>query len=154
MRITKKPITAAVKPATIKGTMFYSASIDDIIKAYSGKRDNVWVKSAFENLGFDAIDFDHSMYGSRVIDDTLYICVTDGKTVDIDSYEYEPEKILDEVNIKDIEDMIEPASDDIIKKHITEYEIFEPKYDDWASDLLKNGTTFEKLVKDYDEFDH
>lgn len=153
MRITKKSITAAIKPATIKGTKFYAATINDLIGAFSGDKDNVWIKAAFEEDGFDAINFKNSLLGSKVIDETLYICETDGMQVDIDNYEYDPEKILDEVDVSDIEDMIETADDDIIHKYISEYELNTPDFDKLGVKLLNDGVKFKDLVSGYEEFD-
>lgn len=153
MRIKKSTITAAIKPAKIKGTTFYKATVDDIIDAYSENKSNIWIKAMFEDIGFDAINFDNGLYGSKIIDDVLYICETDGHMVNVDNSKYDPEKLLDEVDITDIEDMVKEADSDIIHRYITEYEVFLPDFDKLAIDLLKSGDSFSELVRYYQEFE-
>lgn len=153
MKISKSTITATIKPAKTKGTTFYKATVDDIIKAYSDKNTNVWIKALFKDIGFDAINFEKGLYGSKVIDDALYICETDGHMVDVDNYKYDPEEMLEDISLADIEDMIQDATPDIIRRHITEYEVYMPDFDKLAIDLLKDGESFSELVRYYQEFE-
>lgn len=153
MKIYRKSISASVSPAKNSGTTFYSASADDIIEAYGDVTLNVWVRKAFIERGLEAIDYDRNLFGSKVIDDVLYICVTDGQDIEVDGELVNPEEALEIYTPYELSEYIRPASKDIISRYITEYEIIIPDFDNWAIDLLNDVYDFSKLVKDYQEFE-
>lgn len=149
-----KSIHAAVNPAQNPGTTFYSATVDDIIDAYGDVTLNAWIRQAFVDRGLDAIDYDHNLYGSAIIDDVLYICVTDGYDIEVNGEEVDPEEALSEYTPEDLSDYIKPATAEIIRRYITEYELKTPDFESLAIDLLRDGHTFSKLVTDYMEFEN
>lgn len=149
-----KSIHAAVNPAQNPGTTFYSATVDDIIDAYGDVTLNAWIRQAFVDRGLDAIDYDHNLYGSAIIDDVLYICVTDGYDIEVNGEEVDPEEALSEYTPEDLSDYIKPATAEIIRRNITEYELITPDFESWAIDLLRDGYSFSKLVTDYMEFEN
>ncbi|MCM1222054.1 MAG: hypothetical protein NC548_47050 [Lachnospiraceae bacterium] len=153
MKIYRKNVSASVSPAKNSGTTFYSASAEDIIDAYRDETLNVWVRKAFIEEGLDAIDFDHNLFGSKVIDDMLFICVTDGQDIEVNGELVNPEEALEIFTPDELLEYTRQASKNVIRRYITEYEIKIPDFDNWAVDLLNDGYDFSKLVKDYQEFE-
>ena len=151
MRITKK-IYGADNEARKTGTTFYVITKDAMKKAFDADDVNVWLKAALDGDGFDAIDFDHNLFGSKVIDDTLYLCITDGRDIIIDGKSVDPEKALDKYTPEQLPDFTSKATDKLIRRYITEYEICTLNFDEIAVDLLRAGTSFERLADDYEEF--
>jgi hypothetical protein len=138
MKITKSKVKASVTKTSRKGTTFYKATLDEVKSAFKEKGANLWLLESFEKLGWDAIDFDNNLFGSRVIDDVLYICVTDGYEIEVNGRKEDPEEVLDYYGDSELADYIEDATDKIILKYITEYEIHSPDFNGWAADLLKD----------------
>lgn len=77
------------------GTTFYKYELDDVIE--ETQLSNPILYYLFEVYGWDAIDFEKGLFGSRVIGGDLYICETDGIPVKIDGIEFDPEEIFDAV---------------------------------------------------------
>lgn len=151
----KKTITGSsyIIAAKTPGTTFYRCSLKEIKDALSDDDSNIWVMKSIDELGYDAIDFEKNLFGSEIIDDDLYICVTDGYDIDVSGEFVNPEDVLSSYDTSEISEYIKPATADIIQKYITQYEIYAPEFDKWAPDLLKRGYTFSELVKDAQEFD-
>ncbi len=129
MKIYRNSVDAAVSPAKNSGTTFYSASADDIIEAYGDVTLNVWVRKAFIERGLDAIDYDSNLFGSKVIDDVLYICVTDGQDIEVDGELVNPEEALEIYTPDELSKYIRPATKEVIRRYITEYEIIIPDFE-------------------------
>lgn len=88
------------------GTMFYAIDSDvfsEIILNTADESINIWQKYLIRAKGLGAVDINH-MYGSKIIDDTLYICVTDGEDVEIDEDMIDPEEVLDTYTIEAVSD--------------------------------------------------
>lgn len=153
MKLYKK-ITAAESSGHSTGTTYYSATLDKIIKAYEGYNKNIWVWNAFKRYGFYAIDFDHNLYGSAVVDDTLYICVTNGQDIEVNGEYIDPEDAFDKYTPEDLADYIKPATDKIIERYITEIEIEEPDFTKEAYYILEHDidVDFKDLVDGYEPF--
>lgn len=135
------------------GTTFYQVSLKELQDSLKGSDANIWMQKAFEEDGFDAIEFKHSLFGSRVIDDILYICITDGYDITVNGKEVDPETALDYYNPEtELSDYVKLADDDIIMENITEYEMKPIDFDKWAADLLKDYS-FMDLVKAAKDFD-
>jgi len=153
MKITK---SSAVKASSITaaktgvGTTFYKATLSRVMKALEQDGANIWMIWAFQELGFDAIDFSHGLFGSQVRDvggeDVLYICVTDGYDIEVNGNMEDPEEALDYFGDSELADYIEEATNKIITDHITEYEIFTPQFDKWAPEMLRSGYSFTELA--------
>lgn len=152
MKILKSSIFADTKTATNSGTTFYYATIGDIIKAFESDDSNIWIQKAFTELEWDAIDLDNHLFGSQIVGDNLYICVTDGYDIEIDGNLVNPEEALELYTPDTLDDYIKPATDKIIHKYITEYELNTPDFDKWAVDLLEDNVEFSRLVRDYQDF--
>lgn len=143
----------AVTAAMQIGTTYYRVTLDDIESVMQDSTDaNIWILKSFQELGWDAIDFEHNLFGSQVIDDVLYICNTDGRDIDVRGEKVDPEIALEDYNLSELSDYIEDADDETVLKYITPYEIKTPKFNNWASELLKDGYRFTDLVDDAQEF--
>lgn len=152
MKITKKVYGADRNEARKAGTTYYTITKDALRKAFDGDSENVWLKAAIESDGFGAIDLDKNLFGSKVIGDTLYLCITDGRDIMVDGIAVDPEEALDEYTPEQLSDFVAHATDKLIRRYITPYEIYEPDFDELAVNLLKDGVSFGRLVDDYEEF--
>lgn len=151
MKLTKQKITSDTHTTT-DSTTFYAATLNQVVNTFKSSDTNVWIQKSFTELGWDAIDFKNNLYGSHVVDDILYICVTNGYDVDVNGQTVNPEELLVHYTPDEVSDYIKPATDSIIQKYITEYEIHTPLFDDWAVDMLKSGIPFSELVRDFQDF--
>lgn len=127
-------------------TTFYKITLNDLKQAFSNE--NAWLLASINNLGFRAIDID-SLIGSRVIDNVLYLCVTNGVDIDVNGKQADPEDALFQYNLDDLSEYVEDATEDIILANIDEYNMKPPNYDSLASDLISDGYTFTELVDYY-----
>lgn len=143
----KRVITAAnTEDQRIQGTTFYQASEEDI-KRYYHDSDNCIIEYLIHSRGFEALDLD-SMYGSAVIDDMLYICVTDGDYIVVgDDVEVNPEEALETYDLDDLQRYIKPITDTIIRRYVSEYEMKFPDIDDLALEMLEKDYSFTQIVK-------
>ena len=147
----KRYIRAESSEIPTKGTTFYSLTMDQILDFFEDKKQNAWIYMSFKESGWKAIDFEHNLFGSKVVDDILYLCVTDSADIEVNGKSVDPEDALEDYAPEDLAEFIKEGTDAVIKRYITEYEVFTPKYNEWASDLLKEYD-FTKLVDDYQEF--
>lgn len=138
--------------AVTSKTKFYSASLDDVLKAYDNPDKNCWVYASLKEYGWDCIDFDNNLFGSAVVDDILYICVTDGKDIRVMDSWVDPEYALEDYVIDVLQDYIIPATDKIITRYISSYEIFKPDFDKLAPSLIKERE-FLDMVRDMEDFE-
>ena len=147
---------SAILGAESAGTTFYKITINQLIETFTEV--NVWIRKSFQELGFDAIDFEHNLFGSKVIsNDVMYLCVTDGADIEIRSKGKtsmeNPEYALDYYNPEyELASYVQDATPEIISEHITEYEISTPMFDKWAIDLIKEGYTFTDLMTSAQEY--
>lgn len=132
-------------------TTFYRATLTDVVNA-TAEDGNLWVAYALFIYGWGAINFKSHLFGSKVIDDVLYICDTDGRDILVDNETVEPEMVLEEYSIEDLEFYIKDATPAVINRFITSYEIKTPDFNKWAPDLLKQGYTFIELAEDMEDF--
>lgn len=135
------------------GTTFYSADLKTVQEVLKSNHLNLFAQYSIDEYGWDAIDFKHNLFGSEVIDDILYICVTDGQDINIEGKSVDPESALTEYDVSSCEDYIQEATDDIILKHITVYEVIVDDIDTAALELLKQGESFEDLMEAAQELD-
>lgn len=145
-------IYGSIHTATYGGTTFYKLKLEDLIEILKKLKSNVWVIKAFQELGWDAIEMDNNLYGSKIIEGVLYLCVTDGYEIQVGDELYDPEAALESFDIEDLEQYIQEATEDVVDKYITEYEIKSPDFNGWAKSMLMDGITFTELVQDYYEF--
>lgn len=146
-----------VKAATDKhselGTTFYQVSLKELQDFLKDSDANMWMQKAFEEDGFDAIEFKYNLFGSQVIDGFLYLCITDGYDIVVNGKEVDPETALDYYNPEtELSDYVKPATEDIILNNITEYELKPIDFDRWAAELLEDYS-FVDLVNAAKEID-
>ena len=132
------------------GTHFYSATYDQVKDALNTYDTNLFVLYAFEKDGWDAI-YMSKLFGSDIIDDILYICVTDGKDIYVQGESVDPEAALSEFDITELQDYIEPADDEIIRQHITSYEIRINDIELIAINMLEDGISLNRLIENYND---
>lgn len=133
-------------------TTFYKVNLDDVISYYENK--NAWIYAAFKYEGFDCLNI-KDMYGSKIIDDTLYLCVTNGVDIDVNGESVDPEEALDKYSIDDLSEYIKDATDKVIRDELDDAVIKDldnnDKYTEWALELLNSGFSFVDLVDSYNE---
>lgn len=144
----KRYIRSTVQPAQTKGTTFYVVSLEDVIDHFSEKGENPWIRKAFEEKGWKAIDFHKHLYDSFLYEDDLYICVSDGSKIEYQGKKIKPEELPTNIDISELEDCIADGNDQIIHRYITHYEIKSNlPFTKWSDDLLAEGYTKEELQK-------
>ena len=148
----KRYIRSSVNPAHTTGTTYYRIYIDDVIDHFAQKDENVWLYKSFSELGWEAIDFGGNLYGSFIKDNDLFICVTDGTKVRYKKKFYDPYKLPRNVDIDELDKYIALGDDNIIHRYLTPYEVFPPKFTEWEADLLDEGYTKKKLLRDAEQF--
>lgn len=145
-------IYSAKNPAQSAGTTYYMVDLDEAIDILDNDKSNCWVFISLREYGWDCLDMDNNLFGSAIIDDTLYICITDGTDVYVDGKAVNPEDALEEYDIEDLADYIVPATDKIVERYISQYELKTPDFNELAP-LLIESRDFERMVKDMEEFD-
>lgn len=127
--------------ARTRGTTFYKTTINQIISVLESHNMNIFDIEALKTYKFDALDID-AMYGSQIIDDNLYICDTDGELITVKDEKIDPEDAFIYYAPDELSKYIDNASDDIILKYITDYEINLIDIDRLAKNLLNDGHSF------------
>ena len=129
------------------GTTYYKATLDQVIDVYLGKYENVILSFLLGTLEWDVLNFRSALYGSDVIDDVLYICVTDGMPIDVNGEEVDPEEALQDYDISELSEYIKPADSEIISKYVTEYEFNPIDIDSVAVEMLEDGYSFQEIAQ-------
>lgn len=134
------------------GTTFYTINESDLLKYYD-KSNNPILRYVVSENGFKAFDID-DLYGSRLIGDTLYLCVTDGNDITVRGEDVFPEDALEDYDISDLSGYIEDGNDKIIGRYLTAYELKPFDLNDVAYELMKGGTaTFTDILTWANELD-
>lgn len=133
------------------GTTFYRLTDDDI-QNYHKDNYNLITTYIRYNYGVGAFDLE-KMYGSALIDGDLYICVTDGNYIYVNGEPTDPETALEDFDLDDLSEYIEPATDEIISRYATEYEFKPIDIDEIALELMRAGHHFTEIVKDAYDLD-
>lgn len=138
---------------TARSTVFYEITLDQLLDYYESDS-NFVVTAIINQYEFDAFDLS-LMYGSAVIEDALYVCVTDGEDIVIDGYKADPEDALEEYDLDELEAFIEPATDEIIKRYASPYEFNLSKIDvdEIAAELLQSGYPLVDIIKNMQAID-
>lgn len=141
------------------GTTFYPISEERLLKALdrSKKKLNKFFVDIVRYSGVSALDLNDS-YGTQIddVNDTIYLCVSDGKPIKVNGEEIDPYEALDAYTIEDLSEYTEQPSDDTILKNITVYELNPDildsnTIDTIVEDNLGKGVHFKEIVKDYEE---
>lgn len=134
------------------GTAFYQVTADDALEALSQSGGNKFSMQAFKDNGWDAVNID-DMYGSRIINDVLYICQTDGEEIVVGSALVDPEEALDEFDLDELAEYIHRTTPRVILQFLSPYDIIIDDVDNLALELLESGESFKTLVDNYEAFE-
>lgn len=134
MEIFKKDKTTDVESGDTK---FYTITESQLLKHYDKNKNGILRFVVSEN-GFNAFDIE-KMYGSKIIGDILYLCVTDGYEIDVNGEMIEPEFALDMFDISALSAYIVDGDDKIIDRYVSEYELKPIDLNDVALDILDGG---------------
>ena len=138
-----KRVLAAEVPTI--GTTYYRLTEDDVIEGLEQKECNIFAKSVFDSVGWDCLNFQKNLFGSKLIDNVLYVCVTDGKKINIDDYEVDPEKALNDFEIEELEDYIEDGTPETVRRFITTHEMNKFDVEQVSINLLEEGYTLKQV---------
>ena len=133
--------------SSINGTTYYKCSIDDIAEAIHDEYSDVYMDYVLAVYGLDGLDMKHSLLGSDIIDDTLYLCVTDSEPITINGKSYDPEFALFEAPIEELSEYIKDSTPEIITRYISSYEIKQYPLNDIIPDMLDDGYKFTEIVQ-------
>ena len=139
---------------TIMGTSWYPVSMKQFSDFTEDHIVNVFLKYTADYDGFEALDLD-LMYGTRIIDDTLYICSSDGKPIQVGNEEVDPEFALDKYTPDELHAYMEDVTDNVLISHTTandfDRKLLEENLRDAAIGALQDFVDFPKLIEDYNE---
>ena len=137
------------------GTVYYHATDDELSSLLESGGANTWI---FEAINFnrleDIINLDAGLYGSKIIDDEIYLCVTDGHDINVNGENVDPESALDQYDIDELAAYIQPMTEEIAVRYITEQEmnLSTDMVDSLALDLIEEaGYSFAYLAKEAQE---
>ena len=110
-------INKNIKKDRSNGTTFYKCSLNDI-------KENIYNRSSFTDWALtesklNAIDLDQ-LPGSDVIDNYLYLCITDFDDIEINGELVDPEEALATIEITQLADYIESGTPEIISSYLSE----------------------------------
>lgn len=134
------------------GTTYYTTDINQILDFLKNEDANIWLIGSFELDGLDALNLETNLFGSKIIEDILYICVTDGSDINVNGDMIDPESALDDYDVEELSAYIRPADDEILRSWITVSEIYEPDMNEMAPRLMDEGYSFVDLMEDAKEF--
>lgn len=146
-----KPEGSYIKAAAIPGgTIWYEAEFEQVRDAL--KEENLILYGAFLTNGFDCIsNIDINLPGSYLEGDYLYLCETDGKLINVNGEDVDPEFAMQDYGPEVLSAYIVPADDEIIRQKLTEYEITNYDIDDVAYELFEEGYGFTTILADYEK---
>lgn len=154
MKITKSKKSehdhVMITSATDYGTVYYKADLSDVKKIVDENSSLFVVYSIYEH-GFDDIQIDQ-MPGSYIDKDTIYICVTDGKDLNINGEEVDPENAIEEVGLESVSAFIQDAPAEIVTQELDSYVFDLDNLEDCASWLLDNGYSLGAIVEAYNDY--
>ena len=146
--------TSIMSADFIAGTSWYPVSMRQFGDFAKDHIENVFLKYTAVYDGFDALDLD-LMYGTRVVDDTLYICSSDGKAIQVGNEEVDPEFALDNYTPDELHAYMEDVTDNVLISHTTandfDRKLLEENLRDAAIEALQYNVDFSKLIEDYNE---
>lgn len=141
------------------GTTFYPISAERLLKALdrSKKKLNKFFVDILRYTDLSALNLD-SFYGSQIdeVNNIFYLCVTDGKPIEVNGEEVDPAEALDKYSIEDLSQYTKQPDDDIILKNISVYDLNQDVFDSDIIDTiveenLQKGVHFKDIVVDYDD---
>lgn len=152
MKITKskKSDRTMVTSATESRTIYYKTDLDEIKQVIDGNS-NLFVIYSINEHGFDDIQLD-ALPGSYIDGDTIYICFTDGKSLNINGEDVDPETAIEEFGIEAVSAYVENADDEIIVNTLTPYVFDLDNLENCASWLLDKGYSLGAIVEAYNSY--
>lgn len=134
------------------GTRFYKIMKDELVKYAWETNENVWTRFLLENHFKDSILDDVMFTGSKIVDGSLYYCVTDLLPISIGDDYIEPEDALNVYTPKQLSDYVsESAPDSVLDKIDPDDFSFKGiDLEDAAITLLDDGETLYRLFHDAD----
>ncbi len=156
MKLTINSSANPIRGATQKGTVFYKITEEELVNFYDTYEDNDVFRYLVQVYGFQTFDID-KLYGSYLDSNanTLYLCVTDGEDIQVgvDSDVY-PEDAFYEYSEEELQSYIQPATDEIIKRYLSPYEISLPvSINQIALDMLEEDYSFVSIVQGMKDLD-
>lgn len=146
--------TPIMSAETIAGTTWYPVTLKQFKDFAEDNIENVFLKYTIIYDGFDALDLD-LMYGTRIVDDTLYICSSDGKDIQVGNEEVDPEFALDKYSPDELSAYMEDVTDKVLESHTTandfNRELLEENLNNAAIEALQDDVDFSELIDYYDE---
>lgn len=146
--------TPIMSAETIAGTTWYPVTMSQFDDFAEDVMENVFLKYTAKYDGFEALDLD-LMYGTRIIDDVLYICSSDGKDIRVGDEEVDPEFALDKYTPDELSVYMEDVTDKVLESHTTvndfDRDLLKENLDNAAIEALQGGIDFPKLIEDYNE---
>lgn len=133
------------------GTIFWKTDLDQIQEALEDS--NPFIRVALSLDGYKAIDFRYNLFGSYVDGDTLYICQTNYDPIMVNGEETNPETAMEDFGPEALSNYIQDASDDIVRRYITIYEVTNFDVDEVATELIQDGYSFRELIDYYNDLD-
>lgn len=119
------------------GTTFYTITESDLLKHYD-ESDNPILRYVVSENGFNAFNIE-DLYGSKLVNDTLYLCVTDGDDITVNGEDVYPEDALEDYDTSELAGYIKEGNDDIINRYLSTYELKPINLNDVAAELMKGG---------------
>ena len=131
------------------GTTFYKMTRKQFEDAF--EKENLWIQEIIKrSKDFDCLV---DMFGSEEIDGDYYICVTDGREIEVNGEMVDPETALQEYSLSDLSGYIKDATKKVILDSIGVPENFkDPDVKKWVVDMLYDGIDFYRLAEDYMEY--
>lgn len=130
------------------GTTIYRFSRDDVSDSLNSR--NIVMGAAFDTEGWNSINF-KNLPGSEVINNILYLLVTDGHEIEIEEEFEDPEDLLRMYRPDQLEDFIEDGTEEILKNYVTFYEM-DIDLDEAAYYLIhKDNYSFTDVLKAADD---
>lgn len=139
-----------VTSATDYSTVYYKADLDDVKKIVKENSNPFVVYSIYEH-GFEDIQIDQ-MPGSYIDKDTIYICFTNGKSLNINGEEVDPENAIEELGLESVSAFIQDAPAEIVTHELNPYVFDLDNLEDCASWLLDKGYSLGEIVDAYNDY--
>lgn len=149
MKLLRKVVAAQTVTEIVRGnTSFYRVELEDAIKALQKNKANIWLIHRLEADGWAAINLEHNLFGSLVVDDILYICSTDGEDIDVKGESIDPEQALAAFGPDPLSEYIQDGTPEVISRFISEFDLADFDIDETAEDMLKEGKSFIDMMAD------
>lgn len=146
--------TSIMSADFIAGTTWYPVSMEQFDDFAEDNIENVFLRYTAYYDGFKALDLD-LMYGSRIVDETLYICSSDGKPIQVGNEDVDPEFALDKYTPEDLHAYMEDVTDKILESHTTvndfDQDLLKENMNNAAIEALQGDVDFPKLIEYYNE---